>query len=146
MAKTLAAGTILYVEDPATPGDYIRVGNLTSIPVPGPDKPQVNATDFDSEAEEYVPGLPDYGSHDFNGNFNAEDAGQLILFDDAQDAEAPARNFRLDFTRQDMRFTFSAYVTRFRPSAPSAGELYRFESTLRMNGVTARETPIPPAV
>lgn len=142
MAKSLALGTVLRVENPATVG-YIAVGRLTSIGVPGPEKPEVDVTDFDSTAAEFLPGLPDYGELQFSGNYDAADAGQEILFDDAQDIDAPVRTFQIDFERQDVRFEFDAFVRSFRPAAPGPNEAYTFEATLRVSGTVTRTSPIP---
>ena len=40
--KTVALGTKLYVEDDSD--EYIPVGHITSIPVPGPNKPEIDAS------------------------------------------------------------------------------------------------------
>ena len=45
MAKSLALGTVLRMENPATTG-FLAVGNLTSIGVPSPTKVTVDVTDF----------------------------------------------------------------------------------------------------
>jgi hypothetical protein len=133
MAKTQTLGTKLYVES-TTPGTYTAVGRLTSVGVPGPTKSEIDATDFDSTAEEALPGLPSFGSFDFSGNFDGVDAGQTALFTDAQDANAPVRNFRIDFTRQSIRFSFSGFVLSFRPSAGSVNGVYTFDGSIRVTG------------
>ncbi|HEX6924353.1 MAG TPA: hypothetical protein VF167_02935 [Longimicrobiaceae bacterium] len=142
MAKSSALGTILRVESD-TSGVFTKVGNLTSIGVPSPTKPQIDTTDFDSVAAESIAGLPDNGEVTLSGFFNYADAGQLILIGDAHDPDATARDFQIDFTRQDLRFSFSAEVTSFAPNAGGPGEAYTFDATLRISGSVILTTPIP---
>lgn len=137
MAKSLALGTVLRVEDDS---DFVAVGHLTSIGVPGPTKPEIDVTDFDSVAAEFLPGLPDFGTLEFSGFYNAEDTGQSLLFADAQDPDAPVRSFQIDFERQNVRFEFDAYVASFQPTAGGVGEAYTFEGSLRVTGAVTQTT------
>lgn len=140
--KSLALGTILRVENPATTG-FLAVGNLTSVSVPGPTKPLVDVTDFDSTGAEFLAGLPDFGELSISGFFNYANAGQQVLFDDAQDPDAPARDFQIDFERQDVQFTFSGVVVSFVPNAGSPTDAYTFDATIRVSGSVVATNPIP---
>lgn len=142
MAKTNALGTVLRVENPATAG-FLVVGNLTSISVPGPTKPLIDVTDFDSTGAEFLAGLPDFGELALSGFLNWTDAGQQALFSDAQDPDAPARNFELDFTAQNVQFTFAGVVLSFVPNAGSPTDAYTFDATIRVSGSVTDVTPIP---
>lgn len=133
MAKTLALGTILRVENPATTG-FLAVGNLTQIGVPGPTKPEIDVTDFDSTAVETLAGLPDNGELSCTGFFNYSDVGQAVLLDDAHDPEAPTRSWQIDFVRQDLRFEFEGWVKSFVPTAPGPQEAYGFDAVIRITG------------
>lgn len=141
MAKSTTRGVELYVENPATTG-YVKVGRLTRIGVPGSTKPEVDVSDFDSDAAEFLPGLPDSGSLAFTVNYDNADPGQEILFDDAQDNEAPVRGFRIDFTQQDVRFEFDAYAGSFVPTAGGVNQAITAEGSLRVTGPVTRG-PIP---
>lgn len=143
MAKSTTLGTKLYVENPATGDAFIAVGRITQISVPGPTKPEIDVTDFDSTGAEFLPGLPDYGSLDFSLNYDGDDPGQEILFDDAQDPDAPVRDFYIDFTQQDVRFEFSGYVASFVPQAGGVGQAYTANGSIRVSGSVTRTTPIP---
>lgn len=135
MAKTLALGTALYVEDPDTPDSFIKVGNLSAIPsLPGPEKNEVDVTDFDSTAVETLGDLPDNGEFTFSGYYNDEDAGQEVLFADANDTDSPVRDFRIEFPRQNVQFTFTGWVRRFRPTATAPRAAYGFEGAIRVTG------------
>lgn len=134
--KSVALGTKLYVE---VDSDWVPVGNLTSLPVPGPEKGEIDVTDFDSTAAEFLADLPDNGSLDFSGFYNSEDAGQQVLLDDANDPDAPTRNFKIDFTRQEIAFLFGGYVRRFRPTAGSPRGPYTFDGSIRVSGAVTTE-------
>lgn len=137
--KTVALGTILRVETD-TPGTYIPVGNLTQISVPGPEKDEIDVTDFDSVAAEFLAGLPDNGEITFSGWFNYANAGQALLLADAHDPDAPTRGFQIEFVRQSVEFTFDGWVKSFVPEAPGPNEAYEFEGTVRVSGpVTTAE-------
>lgn len=133
MPKTVALGTVLRVETD-TPGVYIAVGNLTEIGVPGPEKPEIDVTDFDSTASEFLAGLPDNGEISFSGFYNAANVGQELLLADAHDPDAPTRGFEVEFTRQDKEFAFQGWVKSFIPSAPGPNEAYGFEGVIRVSG------------
>lgn len=133
MAKTLALGTVLRMESD-TPDTYITVGNLTSIGVPGPTKPEIDVTDFDSEAAEFLAGLPDNGELPLSGFFNYEDAGQVLALADAHNAEAPTRGWQIEFTRQDVEFAFEGWVKSFVPNAGGPNEAYSFDMVIRITG------------
>lgn len=141
MPKTVALGTILRVENPATTG-FLAVGNLTQIGVPGPTKPEIDVTDFDSTAAEFLAGLPDNGELSFSGFFNYDDDGQVVLLEDAHDPDAPDRNFKIEFTRQNVMFTFAAWVKSFVPDAGGPGEAYTFDGSLRITGPVTVTSPI----
>lgn len=138
MPKTVALGTKLYVESD-TPGTFVAVGNLTSISVPGPDKPEIDVTDFDSLAAESLPGLLDNGSFDYTGFHNDEDPGQELMFNDANDPNAPLRTMHIEFTNQAQRFVLNGYVKSHRPNAPGPREAYTFAGSVRVSGAVTRE-------
>jgi hypothetical protein len=144
MAKSVTLGTIMRVENPATAG-YIVVGNLTSIVPPGPEKNEIDVTDLDSVAFEYLMGLPDLGEMSGSGWFNYADAGQLVLFNDALDPDAPARAIQIDFTRQDVRLEFDALVKSFKPTVPGPNDAYGFDFAVRLTGSEGitKTSPIP---
>lgn len=133
--KSLALGTVLRIESD-TPGVYLTVGNLTQLGVPGPEKEEVDVTDFDSVAAEFLAGLPDNGEVPLSGFFNYANAGQALMLADAHDPDAPTRHFQIEFTRQDAEFQFQGWVKSFKPSADGPNEAYTFEASIRVSGAT----------
>lgn len=127
MAKTVSLGTTLEMAGSL-------VGNLTRISVPGPTKPEIDVTDFDSTAAEFLAGLPDNGELPLSGWFNYADAGQAAMLDDANDPDSPVRAFVIAFTRQDVQFSFNGWVKSFVPTAPGPNDAYGFDATIRVTG------------
>ncbi len=135
MAKTITQGTVLKV-------GAVVVGNLTSISPPGATKPEIDVTDFASAASEFLIGIPDYGEMSVSGWWNYTDAGQLVLLGDSNDAAAVARSFTIEFTKQAVKYTFSAWVKSFTPGVGGPNEAYSFDATLRVTGaVTVAALP-----
>lgn len=140
MPKTLALETKLYMEDPAA--TWTAIGNITSITSPGPTKGETEVTDFDSTAREFLGTLPDNGEIAYSGWFIEAQAGQEKMWTDANSATATARAWRLDFVRQDTRFTFSGYVRSHVISASGPDEAYVFNGAIRVTGAVVK-TVIP---
>lgn len=138
MAKTLALGTVLYVETTPGGGTYTAVGNLTNIGSPSLTKGETEVTDFDSTAREFLGTLPDNGEVPFSGWMNEGNAGQEILYDDANDAASPTRAWRIDFVRQDARFSFSGWVRSFQYTAGGIDEAYGFTGAIRVTGAVTK--------
>lgn len=127
MAKTVAQGTVLKV-------GAVVVGAVNSISSPNPVKSEVDVTDFASTASEFLMGMADNGEISMSGIYNYADAGQLLLLTDAHVHTAAARTFTLEFTRQAMKFTFSAWVRSFVASAGGPNDAYTFDCSLRLTG------------
>lgn len=126
MPKTIAAGTIFKI-------GAVVVAHLTSITPPGLTKTEIDVTDFSSLASEFLMGIPDHGEMTLEGIWNYADAGQAILIGDANDPAAVARAMEIEFTRQAVQFSFSAWVKSFTPGA-AVGDAYKFSATLRVTG------------
>jgi hypothetical protein len=137
MAKTVALGTVLKMENPATVG-YLTIGNLTSLSVPGPQRDEIEVTDFDSVAKEFLAGLPDNGEISFSGFYNEASSGQDALYEDANDPDAPDREFIIEFTRQNIKFTFDGWVKSFVPNAGGPQEAYTFDGSIRVTGAVVK--------
>lgn len=127
MGKTVTLGTTLTMAGQL-------VGNLTRIGVPGPTKPEIDVTDFDSVAAEFLAGLPDNGEIPLSGFFNYANAGQAAMLDDAHDPDSPTRAFVIAFVRQDVEFSFNGWVKSFVPNAGGVNEAYTFDAVIRVTG------------
>lgn len=117
------------------------VAHLTSVSPPGMEKGEIDVTEFSSTAAEFLMDIPDHGEMSVEGWWNYADAGQLVLLGDANDPAAVARTFVIEFTRQVVKFTFSAWVKKFTPGSAVRGA-YSFTATLRVTGaVTVAALP-----
>lgn len=113
---------------------YRPIGNLTNIETPGPSKGETEVTDFDSTAREFLGTLPDNGEMAFSGYMNEGNPGQTLAFEDAQNANAPTRNWRIDVTRQDVRFDFAGWVKTFRYTGGGFDDATGFDGSIRVTG------------
>lgn len=132
MAKALSKAK-LYIESDTTPQAYSAVGNLTSVGVPSAEKAEVDMTDMDSTAAESLPGMSDFGEAAFSGFYNPESPGQALVISDAQDPDAATRNFRIDLTNLNKRFSFEGYVLRANIQA-ELNSAYTLEGAIRVSG------------
>lgn len=139
MAKTLSLQTELYIETGVLgSGTFVKVGNLNSISMPGPEKGETEVTDYDSTAREFLGTLPDNGEMTFGGFWNGVDAGQVAMYTDANDSTSPTRNFRIDQIRQDARFSFQGYVRRFRYVPGGIDDPLTYEGAIRVTGAVTK--------
>lgn len=126
MAKTLTQGTVLSVA-------AVAVGNLTSITPPGATKPEIDVSDFDSTAAEFLMGMPDSGEMSFSGFFNKANAAQMTLLDDAVATTAVSRAFTILFPLQGT-FAFNGYVKSFVPTGSGTNAAITFDGSVRVTG------------
>lgn len=72
MPKFAAQGTSLTFNS-------IDIANIRNISGPDASKEEVDVTDHDSTAREFIPGLKDYGTLTLECNYNPNDPGQQAL-------------------------------------------------------------------
>lgn len=117
---------------------HTPVGNLTSIETPGPVKGETEVTDYDSTAREFLSTLPDNGEIGLSGFMNEGNDGQETLFTDANSAAQTTRNWRIDFTRQAVRFSFAGWVKSFKYTAGGIDDAYGFDGSIRVTGAVTK--------
>lgn len=127
MSKSQALGTVL------KQGTTV-IGHITTFNPGGAVKTEIDVTDFDSVAAEFLPGLPDYGDATFGGWFDYTDAGQTILRADADDPDATTKSWTIEFTKQAAKITFDGFVKSFAPTAGGPNDAYGFTTTIRRTG------------
>lgn len=122
-----AFGTILKMEDPDTPGTYLTVAELKSIPVPQMEAPRIDVSTHDNSSftREYVPNLTDLPAVGFDINYLPKHpthdhlTGLLSL-----QLSGDQSNFKVYYNSRvgtgvnAVVLTFPASVTSFRPTAP----------------------------
>jgi hypothetical protein len=145
MAKSTALGMKLSVKT-GTPSTLVEVKGITTLNTPSVTKPEIDVTSLDSVGAEFLPGLPDAGSIDFDGLWNPADAGQVALRDMAVDDAAAVIACEIevsDNVTTKHTYAFNAYVASFTVTgAVSAAKT--FSASLRVTGgVTVTVAALP---
>jgi len=96
---------------------------------------EYNATDHDSEGEEYVPGLPS-GMCSFELNAEHDDPGQIMLEAAKEDSKVLWVRFRRMYGAGQPVWTGRAFVTKFTDQRPK--ELATISCDLRISGKLTR--------
>lgn len=125
-------GTELQIDTDGTP-TWTKVGGVASISgLGGGEAADIDTTDFDSTAKEFVQGLPDEGVITVTGNFDPDDAQQTLM--QTRRASQASADFRAVLPDSgSTTFSFTAFVKSFEKSI-EADDAVRFTATLRITG------------
>ena len=118
------------------------VGEVVSFDGPTASKPEIETTHLQSTAQEFLPGLPDYGSITMTMNFtDPEDAGQTELRTNFEAAGAAAIAVQIDFPggSGSARLSGTGYVSEYPLAAETNGKVDQ-NATLRITGAMTRTT------
>ena len=124
---------------------FTAVPGLTEISGVGQDNSLVDATDFDSQAKEYVLGLPDGVEINltFNDDINASTSGQLdALIDDV--THRRKRNFRVeihDAANNKVRYSFSAVCLSWKKQPVIDGGTNKVAVTIKVSSPIGKTRP-----
>lgn len=137
---TTSQGVQLRRGDGATPTEgFTLIAEIQNINGPNESTKQIDVTNLDSEAREYINGLIDGGEVSFDGNFVGSNAQQQGLRDDMVDGVL--RNFELALADDDTNPTtisFSAIVTAFGIKSAVDTQV-TFSATLKLSGLAEIE-------
>ncbi|PCI51394.1 MAG: hypothetical protein COB49_01955 [Alphaproteobacteria bacterium] len=138
-AATSAFGVVVSIGqgDAATvlPGVDVfdAIAELTSCQSPSETRDQIETTNFDSAAKEFIAGLKDGGEAQFDMNFVPGDAGQTSVrsaFDSGQ-----LRNFLIVFTdAATTTLDFKALVLQKPIASGGVGEALTSSLTIKVSG------------
>lgn len=93
---------------------YVKIGGVVQVGAPSGEAADIDVTDLDSEAKEYLTGIPDNGNIEIGLNFDDGDAGQ----DNAIDAlEAQERRWLKITWSTGAVWSIKALVKKYSPSA-----------------------------
>lgn len=127
-------GIQLKIENEASPNEFTLIGQIDSISDIGSGEGEdIDITNFDSLAKEYLQGLPDEGSATFGLVFNPDNVLHERLIN-LRNAQASA-DFKLTFpsgTKDTLSFT--AFVKTFAFDM-QANDAVRATVTLRITGL-----------
>ncbi|EKE68690.1 phage tail tube protein [Oceanibaculum indicum] len=143
MAGESSQGSGLFYEDPNTPDTWIKVAGVVSIDGPTGSSSELDASDLDSTAREYVPALPDEGSVSLEMNLLHGNATQEFM-QDAKIART-THNWRIrQKVDPDKGITFAGYVSEF-SFAAGTDAIKKISATLRVTEAVSRYdlTPDP---
>ena len=108
-------GTLLKKGDGASPEVFTTVAAVTSIGGPNLQADDIEVTDMESPSgyKEYISGLKDGGTVDFEINFNPTNSTHTGLFDDQ--VAGTSRNWKIVFPSSvsNMTFSFAGTVKTF---------------------------------
>ena len=90
-SAVLGANSTLKLSDSASPEVYTTVAEVLRVGAIGSTAPEVDVTNLDSTAKEYIGGLPDGESVEFEVNWIASNTQQEAL----RDAVATTKNFQM---------------------------------------------------
>jgi hypothetical protein len=100
-------GTKLYISPAGSPPDWTQVKELVSFTAFDGQAQEIDVTNLDSEAKEFLMGLQDWGG--FNGEFNYvdTDAGQSAML--TAKGDRGIRNFKLEMSNGKY-YEFAGFV------------------------------------
>jgi hypothetical protein len=134
-------GTTLHIslEDAATTvfgsATFVKVGQVSNIGAPSGTAAKVDTTHLESDAKEFMMGIPDNGDVEVSGNSLDSDAGHDEM-DEAKDAQE-MRWFKV--TRSDGSIRrWRGYVLKFTDFEMGVDAKVPFSSTVAINGAIAK--------
>jgi hypothetical protein len=134
--------TKIYAGSTDAPAGWIKIGEVVSFDGPNGTAPTIDASNFDSEEAEFIPGLSVPGEFQFAMNFVGSDQGQQQLDEDR--VNLVRRYYKLEFADHDTEPStrvFLAGVTMYSTSGATAGK-YDAKAALKISGkVTKTHRP-----
>jgi hypothetical protein len=88
-------GSKIEVSGIASPSVFAQVVNVTDISDSGVTVDQIDTTNLDSTAKEYVPGLPDFGTVTVQINWDSDETTHQTLDTIAQAGPSAVRDWRI---------------------------------------------------
>lgn len=128
-------GTKLYIGQSvpiSSPEVFTKIGGVVGVNPPEANVPEIDNTDFDSEAKEYLFGLVDYGTATIQLKYRPSDTVIQRLDDLAGTDEII--NFYILFSDGTTKWSFAAMVKTFTPAASGVDDIVKAPLTLRVTG------------
>lgn len=130
-------GTLLQIEKTASPGEYETISGVYSIGgLGGGDSAEIDVTDFDSTAKEFLLGLKDEGTLSVSLNYDPDNTNHILL--DTLRTSQASSGFKIALAAGTAKnFTFDAYVKSFEKTM-EADDAVRGNLTLRITGAVTK--------
>ena len=146
MAKVKTQGTELYLLDDTDSGNEVRkIGSITGFSGIGGEAGEINITNMDSVAQEFLTALKDNGTVNVNFDYDPQDesqqtldalvggANKRFLVALAESDTQPTYSSTFDLPTDRTTFDFNAGVRSFQLDA-SADDAWRGTTNLRVSG------------
>lgn len=131
-----AQGTTVHISaenadtTPIGSATFIKIGEVSTVGEPSGEAADIETTNLESEAKEFLTGLPDNGNIGIGGFFVADDAGQEELIE-AQDAQE-RRWLRINWSNGSI-WSIKVLVKKYAISAAVDGAV-PFSGSFRTSG------------
>ena len=130
-SAVLGLGTTLQVSDGASPEVYTTIAEVLTMSGPDLTAEDIEVTNFDSTAKEYISGVSDGGSINFELNWISQ-TQQQTLRDDVD--AGTARNYKITFpTSPNTVAAFNARCTEFSMTTEPNSQV-RASANLKISG------------
>ena len=130
-SAVLGLGTTLQVGDGASPQVYSTIAEVLTMSGPDLTAEDIEVTNFDSTAKEYISGVPDGGSINFELNW-ISGTQQQQLRDDVD--AGTSRNYKVTFpTSPNTTASFDARCTEFSMTTEPNSQI-RASANLKISG------------
>lgn len=126
-------GTKLRLAAASSPITYTNMANVTSISGLGGQKGDIDITNFDSTAKEFLTGLEDPGQVQVEINYSPSDATQDTLWGLKESGDLRGWRIQLSGASPSPYFAFSATVQQFQINFQT-DDVVRATVTLRVSG------------
>lgn len=100
-------GAKFYIANAGSPTTYLQVKGVQSFSGFGGSAQEIDVTDLDSSAKEFLMGLQDFGNFELSGNYLPADPGQVAMR--AAKASRALQEFKFELSNGQF-FVFSGYV------------------------------------
>lgn len=130
-AAVLGLGTTLQVGNAASPEVFTTISEVLNMSGPNISAEDIDVTNFDSTAREYISGVADSGSVSFEVNYIGQTQQQTLR---ADVTAGTARNYRITWNNSPATVAnFSARVMEFTPSTDPNSQ-NKASVTLKVSG------------
>lgn len=122
----------------ATPSEWTRIKEIKGINPSNATVSKIDASDLDSDAMEYLAGLPDNGTMSFDINVLESDPGQaacLAKFENSQNANFKVETMKADKVTVNKTRTFNGTITKW-PVIPvlAVNAIQTGQAEIQVNG------------
>lgn len=140
----LGTGFAVYLENTAGGGVFTKLADVISGQFPTIARAEVNVTDAENTAEQYIAGLTNLGEVVFTIAYDGGDTVQEALQTEAEAGPtADGKALAIYHSGMDENWEFSGFITRFAPAEYRPGEHITATVAFRVNSITGPTSGAP---